>query len=267
MDIFESLENLNVSEECFDDIIGIVEEILNELYEKGYEAAPKGHKHKVGDEVQVSFGAGLSSGKSGKISSLYKSHTGSTWAKGTGADGEFDVPTPYLRTKKKEVAEALVSDIIDVVEELLSEDTVSYIKKKVEPLVKQGLEDVRGKLSSENQKKLDDGKNIDKELIASMSDKVGKEIQKYNELKKKAQDARMKGSDLQSHKSTKAEKGAEKTEERRWGEKNIDYSGLGDHIVGYHKGSAKGYPHNVTPKSDEQRVKDSIERHDKKENK
>ena len=30
MNIFENLENLNVSEECFDDIIGIVEEILSE---------------------------------------------------------------------------------------------------------------------------------------------------------------------------------------------------------------------------------------------
>ena len=31
MNIFESLENLNVSEECFDDIINIVEEIINQL--------------------------------------------------------------------------------------------------------------------------------------------------------------------------------------------------------------------------------------------
>ena len=30
MDIFESLENLNVSEECFDDIVSIVEDIINE---------------------------------------------------------------------------------------------------------------------------------------------------------------------------------------------------------------------------------------------
>ena len=30
MDIFESLENLNVSEECFDEIMGIVEELLSE---------------------------------------------------------------------------------------------------------------------------------------------------------------------------------------------------------------------------------------------
>lgn len=31
MDILESLENLNVSEECFDDIMGIVEEVINEI--------------------------------------------------------------------------------------------------------------------------------------------------------------------------------------------------------------------------------------------
>ena len=31
MDIFESLENLNVSEGCFDEIVGIVEEIIHEL--------------------------------------------------------------------------------------------------------------------------------------------------------------------------------------------------------------------------------------------
>ena len=30
MDIFENLENLNVSEECFDEIMGIVEELLSE---------------------------------------------------------------------------------------------------------------------------------------------------------------------------------------------------------------------------------------------
>ena len=31
MDIFESLENLNVSEECFDDILILTEEIINEV--------------------------------------------------------------------------------------------------------------------------------------------------------------------------------------------------------------------------------------------
>ena len=36
MDIFESLENLNVSEECFDEIMGIVEEIIAETNDKKY---------------------------------------------------------------------------------------------------------------------------------------------------------------------------------------------------------------------------------------
>ena len=31
MDIFESLKNLNVSEECFDDIVTMVEAVINEL--------------------------------------------------------------------------------------------------------------------------------------------------------------------------------------------------------------------------------------------
>ena len=30
MDIFESLENLNVSEECFEDIVGLVEDIVSQ---------------------------------------------------------------------------------------------------------------------------------------------------------------------------------------------------------------------------------------------
>ena len=34
MDIFESLENLPVSEECFDEIMGIVEEIINEVSDR-----------------------------------------------------------------------------------------------------------------------------------------------------------------------------------------------------------------------------------------
>ena len=33
MNIFESLENLNVSEECFDDVLRIVEEYISEIYD------------------------------------------------------------------------------------------------------------------------------------------------------------------------------------------------------------------------------------------
>jgi len=34
MNIFENLENLNVSKECFEDIVGIVEEYINEYIKK-----------------------------------------------------------------------------------------------------------------------------------------------------------------------------------------------------------------------------------------
>jgi len=38
MDIFESLENLNVSEKCFDEIMGIVEEYINEISKEAADA-------------------------------------------------------------------------------------------------------------------------------------------------------------------------------------------------------------------------------------
>lgn len=41
MDIFEQLENLNVSEECFDDILGIVEEYINEVSVNMWKRAAK----------------------------------------------------------------------------------------------------------------------------------------------------------------------------------------------------------------------------------
>ena len=54
MDIFESLENLNVSEECFEDIVGLVEEYINELYpattknvKKAYDRRVKQHNKNV----------------------------------------------------------------------------------------------------------------------------------------------------------------------------------------------------------------------------
>ena len=37
MDIFESLENLNVSEECFDEIMGLVEDTFEDMLRKKQE--------------------------------------------------------------------------------------------------------------------------------------------------------------------------------------------------------------------------------------
>lgn len=41
MNIFESLENLPISEECFDEIVGLVEEIINEVSMKKWVEAAK----------------------------------------------------------------------------------------------------------------------------------------------------------------------------------------------------------------------------------
>lgn len=46
MNIFENLENLNVSEECFNDIMGIVEEILNEMNTLYHGANPEDKNNK-----------------------------------------------------------------------------------------------------------------------------------------------------------------------------------------------------------------------------
>ena len=52
MDIFESLENLNISEECFDEIIDMVEEYINEVSDKTVEGALE----KASDNVEASTG-------------------------------------------------------------------------------------------------------------------------------------------------------------------------------------------------------------------
>ena len=46
MDIFESLENLNVSEECFDEIMGIVEDMLSEHIASAIDASKKSPSEK-----------------------------------------------------------------------------------------------------------------------------------------------------------------------------------------------------------------------------
>ena len=46
MDIFESLENLNVSEECFEDIVSIVEDILSQI--KKVYGEPEYNKEETG---------------------------------------------------------------------------------------------------------------------------------------------------------------------------------------------------------------------------
>jgi hypothetical protein len=72
MDIFESLENLEVSEECFNNIMDIVEEILSEdihsaidTYADDYK---KGRLHQKADEVQDKYEDDVDNREGGKAS-------------------------------------------------------------------------------------------------------------------------------------------------------------------------------------------------------
>jgi hypothetical protein len=47
MDIFESLENLQVSEACFEDIVGLVEEYINELKNSTIEKTLDAHRDRI----------------------------------------------------------------------------------------------------------------------------------------------------------------------------------------------------------------------------
>ena len=61
MNIFESLENLNVSEECFDEIIVLAEEIINEVSDEWKQsckdkiASIKAHLGKKYDRAKSSY--------------------------------------------------------------------------------------------------------------------------------------------------------------------------------------------------------------------
>ena len=65
MSIFESLESLNVSEECFDDIMGIVEEIIDEILVGDY-------KEKGAGDGEVNIKRELQKHFSGKLRGIRK---------------------------------------------------------------------------------------------------------------------------------------------------------------------------------------------------
>ena len=60
MDIFESLENLPVSEECFDDIVSIVEDIIKNTKKKAEEAVKKYEdEHNTDNAIGADKASGL----------------------------------------------------------------------------------------------------------------------------------------------------------------------------------------------------------------
>lgn len=156
----------------------------------------------------------------------------------------------------------------------LMEDTISYIKKQEQPILKKGRANALRKLSNNSElknkfKKL--GKEDAEMVSAAFNSKKDQEkLEKLGSLRRKAQDVKMKDWQQMGNprRKTKNEIGAEKTEARRYGETYREDKGYDrvdtDEPIPYHIGDSKGYPHYEEPKSDKQRIKDSIARHEKK---
>lgn len=127
MDIFESLENLPISEECFDNIMGLVEEIINE--EDVYEPAAYA-------KDGYNF---MATGRNKLNGKLYKVHTkhdkGVTKTKLYAKDGDSACKLVQKAYGGPDSAhtlanESLYNEIADLVEELLSEGHESALMKK-----------------------------------------------------------------------------------------------------------------------------------------
>jgi len=156
----------------------------------------------------------------------------------------------------------------------LMEDTISYIQKQEQPILKKGRANALRKLSNNSElknkfKKL--GKEDAEMVSAAFNSKKDQEkLEKLGSLRRKAQDVKMKDWQQMGNprRKTKNEIGAEKTEARRYGETYREDKGYDrvdtDEPIPYHIGDSKGYPHYEEPKSDKQRIKDSIARHEKK---
>lgn len=66
MDIFESLENLNVSEECFNDIVGLVEGCLSESNPETIQKVANKRAYDAGRAGSLQFNYGLKTQKGEK---------------------------------------------------------------------------------------------------------------------------------------------------------------------------------------------------------
>ena len=184
----------------------------------------------------------------------------------------------YESLENLNVSEECFNDIMGIVEELLSEDIESYSQKKKEALEKPA-QDYRNKALKIGQKVAAKVKNDGYRMSKSSSNRLARalfqnphqeKIDHLSHLQNKAKKLQIEDWRQMGHprRENKNEKGAEKTENRRYIETYAEDRGYDsydtDHPSYVHRAEAKGYPYNIKPKSDEQRVKDSIARHDKK---
>ena len=72
MDIFESLENLQVSEACFEDIVGIVEELLSESNPETIQKVANKRAYDAGFHSEKQFNRGIVTPEGEKAQKKFK---------------------------------------------------------------------------------------------------------------------------------------------------------------------------------------------------
>lgn len=72
MNIYESLENLQVSEECFDEIMGIVEELLNESNPETIQKVANKRAYDAGFHSEKEFNRGIVTPEGKKAQEKFK---------------------------------------------------------------------------------------------------------------------------------------------------------------------------------------------------
>lgn len=140
MDIFENLENLNISEECFNEIMDIVEEIISERNKENKEAKKEWEKEGATNlKVKRTL-------DSETIRQLELNDPGSVkrMKEGTKKNllGSNDIKA--FRDENKKVSEECFDEIMGLVEEIINEVSVNMWKKAaINSLAKRGFEEGR----------------------------------------------------------------------------------------------------------------------------
>ena len=176
MDIFESLENLNVSEECFDEIMGLVEGILSE-------DLPNYIKKKKLDPIH-NMGVKIAKGKT-----------------------EKDEVSPYAS--------------VNYTKRHLKDEGDKYYKTKPKGYWNDARDTYKEKEEDYSflgyDRNADVMQDIGKQTGSKALEKASEKTRKYTDMLKKARELHRKNTDYSDTKKTKAQKGKEKTDNRRVG--------------------------------------------------
>lgn len=123
MDIFESLEDLQVSEDCFDEILDIVEEYINELNDETIDSLVNKRRGNLAKAIRKRDEIGKKHGKTFGVARGNLSKEEKTAIKDV-QDAEkawHKTRDAVEKRNKRGLSESCFNDIMDMVEELINE--------------------------------------------------------------------------------------------------------------------------------------------------